>query len=581
MTVAQDRLLALEWLLAKLRWVLVALIFLILLLDPLSRVDLRLAGLILLVAVLYSGLVMILLRRHLFVQDLPVTTSVIDVLLIMSFVLVSGRARSPLLLFSVLPITTAALRLGVRGGLMAASAFGLFYEVLLVWQGDFGLETLFQAGSVIILFLLVALLSALLRTRERDLAVKAEREATQRLEHAQYHISVLYEATDTLTTTLSYQRVLETMLEVSDMSLRERGQPGTRVVGLVLLFEQEGKDRGLYVVASRHLDAADKARTIAGKEGAVWQVVSSAEPVVVTDLGKDPELGQFTSLQRCRSALCVPLRAGFEIYGVAVFAGAEESAYLEERLDFLTAFCNQAAMALQNAQLYHSLRQERDRIIDSGEAARKELARELHDGPTQAVASIAMRLNFAKLLLGREPDKAKEELEDLESLAHQTARQIRTTLFKLRPLALETGGLAAALEQYASRLQEDRAPEVHLLLETGGFKDRLSSSAEGVVFSIVQEAVSNALKHAQAANIWVEASAEGDWFVAKVRDDGRGFDLAEVEESYDERTSLGLLNMRERAELVDGTLTIDSAPGRGTTVTAVVPFQKDSDEGLD
>jgi len=197
----------------------------------------------------------------------------------------------------------------------------------------------------------------------------------------------------------------------------------------------------------------------------------------------------------------------------------------------------------------------------------------LHDGPTQSVAAIAMRLNYTKLLLAREPEKVKEELEKLEALARRTTKEIRTMLFTYRPVILETQGLVAALEHYLRQLEEEEGLVVHL--EGADLDDRLNTEIEGVAFSIIEEAVNNARKYAQARNIWVRLGFEDDLFVAAVEDDGRGFDVAEVLDSYAQRGSLGLINMRERAELVEGTWTIESTVGQGTRVTLIVPLPEE------
>jgi signal transduction histidine kinase len=184
-----------------------------------------------------------------------------------------------------------------------------------------------------------------------------------------------------------------------------------------------------------------------------------------------------------------------------------------------------------------------------------------------------MRLNYTKLLLEREPEKVKEELEKLEVLARRTTKEIRTMLFTLRPVILETQGLVVALEQYLRRLQEETGLVVHL--EAPDLDDRLHSEIEGVAFSIIEEAVTNAKKYAQARNIWVRLGFGDNLFVATVEDDGTGFDVAEVLDSYSQRGSLGLINMKERAELVEGTWTIESAVGKGTKVTLIAPLPEE------
>ena len=219
------------------------------------------------------------------------------------------------------------------------------------------------------------------------------------------------------------------------------------------------------------------------------------------------------------------------------------------------------------------MREERDKIVDKEEEARHKLARDLHDGPTQDVAAIAMRLNFARLLVERDPVRAKAELERLEDLAHRTVKEIRSMLFTLRPIILETDGLVAALNQYAENLRENDGLPVEVDAEF--FRDCLDIEAQGVVFAIIEEAVNNAKKHAHASRIWVRLAVRGDLFVVQVADNGRGFNVQAVESSYASRGSLGLLNLKERAALVGGTLNIESAPGMGTRVTLLVPIAEE------
>jgi len=359
------------------------------------------------------------------------------------------------------------------------------------------------------------------------------------------------------------------MLDIS-MGLGGATQEGARSVGIVLLYQQKEEDNCLGVEAGRNLGGRDKHCKLTGTAGAIEQALSLAEPVIVERIREDPELRQFSSLHKCRSVICIPLRAGFEVYGVVVLGSPRSGAYTAEHMEILSAFCHQTVVALQNAQLYHRLREEKEKIVDAEGEARKKLARDLHDGPTQSVAAIAMRLNYTKLLLGREPEKVKEELEKLETLARRTTKEIRTMLFTLRPVVLETQGLEAALEQYLKKLEEEAGLVVHL--ETPDLGDRLDTEIEGVAFSIIEEAVTNAKKYAQAQNIWVRLGFEDNLFVATIEDDGRGFDVTEVLDSYDQRDSMGLINMRERAELVEGTWNIESAMGRGTRVTLIVPL---------
>ncbi|NLF00421.1 MAG: sensor histidine kinase, partial [Anaerolineales bacterium] len=212
-------------------------------------------------------------------------------------------------------------------------------------------------------------------------------------------------------------------------------------------------------------------------------------------------------------------------------------------------------------------------IVSVEEDARKKLARDLHDGPTQDIASIAMRVNTIRMLFDRDPSRVPDELVQVEQMARRTTTKIRHMLFTLRPLILESQGLYAALEQYISKLAELDSVAIHLEA-LRGVDQAISRRAQSVVFYIIEEAVSNARRHANPSTIWVRLRLEGDVFVAEVEDDGAGFDFQAVRTHYDERGSLGVVTMHERTDLVDGKLVIDTAPGNGTLVRLSVPVRR-------
>lgn len=221
-----------------------------------------------------------------------------------------------------------------------------------------------------------------------------------------------------------------------------------------------------------------------------------------------------------------------------------------------------------------ALRAERDRIAALEEEVRKRLGRDLHDGPAQLLSAIIMSVQFAKQILTRTPeklDKLREELEELEPMAIKALNQVRTMLFDLCPVTLETYDLAPALESYVERLR--LANDFAVSLEIKDFSERLDTKAEAAIFSIVQEAVSNARKHAHASHLELGIAGHDGNLVITVRDDGQGFDVARVNSSYERCGSLGLLNMRERAEMLNGEFSIESTVGQGTLVKLIVPLQ--------
>jgi signal transduction histidine kinase len=242
----------------------------------------------------------------------------------------------------------------------------------------------------------------------------------------------------------------------------------------------------------------------------------------------------------------------------------------EQHLELMNAFTNQAGVAFQNAKLYQASRIEQDRMIQDENELRQKLARELHDGPTQKVAALVMQLEYINRLLDENVPEAKKELTKAHNIAQQTVKEIRTALFTLRPLALETKGLSAALAQYGERMRE--VEKINIQVEPGEFGTELNLNIASTVFSIVDEAVTNARKHAARSEITVRAYQQENSLVATIQDQGPGFDLMRVLNSYDKKASLGLQNMRDRAGLVDGDLRIETQPGRGTRIMLIVPL---------
>lgn len=307
-------------------------------------------------------------------------------------------------------------------------------------------------------------------------------------------------------------------------------------------------------------------------QGVCGWVASHGTPAIVNDARRDERFyngidnltGMWTS-----SLLCVPLQVRGRIIGVleAVNKGSGEPFDEEDQLH-LMALASQAAIALENAQLLQRLAQEKDHILLVQEEMRRQLSRSLHDGPAQSLAAIAGAIHLVRRVGEREPQRVPQELAKLEALVRDTNRELRTLLFELRPYILETRGLVAALKEYVERLR-DEGFQIHFRPPALG---RLEAAQEATIFTVLQEALHNAKKHAQASQIWLKLERRGTELWAEVRDNGAGFDPATVEASYDARGSFGLLNMRERAKLVGGSLLVEAAPGRGTKVSLRVPL---------
>jgi signal transduction histidine kinase len=274
-----------------------------------------------------------------------------------------------------------------------------------------------------------------------------------------------------------------------------------------------------------------------------------------------------------RSILCVPMRLKDRTVGaMQLLNKVDGQGFTEQDMQLLTTLAAQAAIAIENARLYQSLKQEHDRLLSKEADVRHAIARDLHDGPTQGIAAIAMNIEFIKKLFKAMPERVPDELDTLAELVHKTTHDIRTLLFELRPLGLETQGLLTTLQQYVDRWRDPSGADTRLRLEAPANMPRLAPEKEAAVFIIIQEAVTNARKHARAEVITIYLYVEEDTFVASVRDRGRGFNLVAVESSYNNRGSLGLLNMKERAGLIGAELRIKTDPGQGTTVELRLPL---------
>jgi signal transduction histidine kinase len=391
----------------------------------------------------------------------------------------------------------------------------------------------------------------------------------------------IYHLINILSSTLNYQKVLDTALDLSADILSPDEQDSQKLVSAVMLFtDGEGAEPKLRVESSRRFSPADQRNMFPGKEGLLAEVIETGEAAIIHAAPADPELMRTAALYACQSICCLPLQAGLDTYGVLLFGHPDKEYFTSERFESLEVITKQAVIAIQNARLYENLEREKERMMEIQEEARKKLARDLHDGPTQSVAAIAMRINFARRMMEKDASSAVDELYKIEDVARRTTKEIRHMLFTLRPLILESQGLLAALQAMAEKMRETYDQNVIIEADPQALPD-LEIARQTVIFYIVEEAVNNARKHAKAAAVTVRLSTiENDLALVEIEDDGVGFNVAAVDAFYDKRDSLGMINMRERAELVNGVLRIDSVEGRGTLIQVLIPLSDQAAERL-
>lgn len=391
----------------------------------------------------------------------------------------------------------------------------------------------------------------------------------------------IYNLISKVTATLKYESVLEIALDLGSRVLATPHIPAERLVSAVLLFTEAEYDHPVLTVGSaRHFTQSDLRVVLPGTSGLIGEVITDGTPKSQTDLSKDPELSRIVALRSCSIAYCLPLRAGFDTYGVLLFAHSDPDFFTQSKRELLDIISHQSVIAIQNARLYSDIQLEKEKMIEIQEQEHRKLARDLHDGPTQSMAAIAMRLNFARRLLERDPKATAEELSKIEELARRTTKEIRHMLFTLRPLELESQGLIGALKAMAEKTHETYNQNVIVEAEENVISE-LEMSKQTIIFYIAEEAINNACKYAQANHIWVRMKDyDKDLVMLEVQDDGVGFDKSNVESSSEQRGSLGLKNMNERTEMVNGIFRLDSAIGKGTTIRVLIPMTDEATEQL-
>ncbi len=207
-------------------------------------------------------------------------------------------------------------------------------------------------------------------------------------------------------------------------------------------------------------------------------------------------------------------------------------------------------------------------LIQAQEAERQRLARQMHDGPAQALSNFILQAEIAMRFFDIDQTKAKEELLSVKTSATSTFQKVRDFIFELRPMMLDDLGLAPTLSRYVEAYKEQSGMDVRLA--STGMEQRLEAYLEVMIFRAIQELLSNAARHSQATQVKLQIDASENEVRVSMEDNGRGFDV----DSMGDKGGMGLKVIKDRVEMLGGNIDIHSTIGQGTHIIFVIPASK-------
>ncbi len=206
------------------------------------------------------------------------------------------------------------------------------------------------------------------------------------------------------------------------------------------------------------------------------------------------------------------------------------------------------------------------KIIQAQEEERKRLSREIHDGPAQMMANVMLRSEIVEKVYNEHGVSAAiKEISDLRQMVKESLAEVRRIIYDLRPMALDDLGVVPTLRKYLTNFAEHT--NMNITFKNMGKERRLPSEMEVAIFRFVQEAAQNAYKHAKPTELLVKIELKPSHAILVIKDDGKGFDPSVKKEG-----SFGLIGMKERVNMIDGKMSIDSKPNQGTLIMVQIPI---------
>ncbi|MEW6141656.1 MAG: GAF domain-containing sensor histidine kinase [Chloroflexota bacterium] len=317
-------------------------------------------------------------------------------------------------------------------------------------------------------------------------------------------------------------------------------------------------------------------------EGIVGRVVQSGRPVLLGDISIEPGVARpdLVSMEGIKSFAAVPLRAKDNVLGVMTISNRIPHRFTRKDLHLLQSIGDLLGLAIEQGRLYEQLSKGRERyrqlarqVLIAQEEERKRIARELHDETSQTLAGLALNLRALMdmtEMVGIQDREFKSRLEKAHGVAVQVSIEVSRLIARLRPTLLDTLGLIPAIRQYAETSLSPLGVSLRFSSDEPG--KTLPPEFEMGVFRWAQGAIGNIVKHSHATSASIAIKREGDELVVIISDNGQGFDVSQLTGIDQSGRGAGVFSMKERIRLLGGDCSIQSQPGKGTTLTARVPL---------
>ncbi len=314
-----------------------------------------------------------------------------------------------------------------------------------------------------------------------------------------------------------------------------------------------------------------------GANCACHQVLRYGQTLMVNHVSQCPMLGEDKVMKEDTGCFAsVPIKSKDRTLGIMNVACSGKGCFTEDDFRLLDSIGYHVGLAIENSILYEEAKQKEklrgqllSSVISAQEEERKRIARELHDEFGQTLTGLIMSIESSENMTLPEQSPLKEKLKNAKSLVARALENMRRLTLNLRPSALDDLGLIAAIRAYAQTHLE--AVGVQVEFETKSLSERLAPTVETALFRIIQEAINNIAKHAEAHNVRIQLEVNSGKITAIVEDDGQGFDVVAVFKSRTGAQSLGLLGIQERATLLGGSFNIKSRIGQGTRLVVEIP----------